>query len=148
MTRKIFLAVLFLLFNVCVNGWAQDIGSLISPGELSSPHAKYDGIKNCTKCHELGKGITDSKCLECHDKLAARINNKQGYHANIKDSCVKCHSDHKGRGYEMVSLDKDKFDHEPTAYLLKDKHADVKCIKCHKKEGGLHRAFERLHIMP
>jgi len=135
MTRKIFLVALFLLFNVYANGWAQDIGSLISPGELSSPHAKYDGIKNCTKCHELGEGITDSKCLECHDKLAARISNKQGYHANIKDPCIKCHSDHKGRGYKMVSLDKDKFDHEPTGYSLKDKHADVKCIKCHKKEG-------------
>ncbi|MBI3815874.1 MAG: cytochrome C, partial [Nitrospinae bacterium] len=132
--KKIFIFITFALF--AANAWAQDdIGSLISPGALSEPHAKYEGIGNCTKCHSLGKGVPDSKCLECHDKLAERIKNKEGLHAAYSEACIKCHTDHKGKSFKIISLDKEKFNHDSTGYPLKDKHSGVNCNKCHKKEG-------------
>ena len=129
--------LLFLLFILllCSEALAQEggVGSLISPGALTSPHAKYEGISNCTQCHSLGGGIPDSKCLDCHDKLAERIKNKQGVHATYTDACIKCHTDHKGKGFKIISLEKDKFDHAKTDYPLVDKHLKVDCNKCHKK---------------
>ncbi|MBI5343805.1 MAG: hypothetical protein HZB83_00440 [Deltaproteobacteria bacterium] len=128
--------VFILVFFLSSSAWAKDgIDTLISPGGLAGAHAKYEGIRNCTKCHKLGGGIPDSTCLDCHDKLAAKINKKQGIHAKFTETCIKCHSDHKGRNYKMASVDKDKFNHDRTEYPLKDKHAQVKCDKCHKKEG-------------
>ena len=130
------IVVLLLIAMFHTNTWAQEgVGSLISPGDLSTAHKKYDGITNCTKCHEMGKGVPDSKCLDCHDKLAERIKNKQGLHAKYTDPCISCHDDHKGRSFKMISFGKDKFKHDDTGYPLKAKHGDVKCIKCHKKEG-------------
>jgi len=120
---------------MCTDALAQEggVGSLISPGELTSPHTKYEGISNCTQCHSLGGGIPDSKCLDCHDKLAERIKTKQGVHAKYTDACIKCHTDHKGKGFKIVSLEKEKFDHGKTDYPLVDKHSKVECNKCHKK---------------
>ena len=130
--------LIFLLVLLCSSeALAQEgIGSLISPGKLTSSHAKYDGITSCTKCHALGGGIPDSKCLDCHDKLAERITKKEGVHARYTDACIKCHTDHKGGSFKIVSLEKDKFDHKDTDYPLLDKHSIVKCEKCHKKGGS------------
>ncbi len=47
----------------------------------------------------------------------------------------KCHSDHKGKDYKLISLDEKTFNHDLTGYQLKDRHASVDCKKCHKKEG-------------
>src|SRR3989304_7168163 len=131
---KKLLFILFLLV-MCTYAQAQEGGfrSLISPGELTSQHTKYEGISNCTKCHSLGGGIPDGKCLDCNDKLAERIKNKQGVHAKYTDACIKCHTDHKGKGFKIVSLEKEKFDHGKTDYPLVDKHSKVECNKCHKK---------------
>src|SRR3990170_792940 len=98
--KKLLVFILFvLLYTTTV--WAQDdVGSLISPGHLSKAHEKYEGITNCTKCHALGGGIPDSKCLDCHDKLAEKIKKRvsiQAYQGtvspamktNIPDSLVR-----------------------------------------------------------
>ncbi|MBI5561087.1 MAG: hypothetical protein HY883_07430, partial [Deltaproteobacteria bacterium] len=133
--KKIFLAII-LAGVLHSNAWAKEgIGTLISPGELAKAHSKYEGITNCTKCHKLGGGIPDSNCLDCHDKLAARIKNKEGLHAKFTGECISCHGDHKGRNYKMITIEKERFDHDRTDYRLVDKHAGVKCEKCHKKEG-------------
>ncbi|MBI4950133.1 MAG: hypothetical protein HY955_08325 [Deltaproteobacteria bacterium] len=131
------LLILALLF-ASASASAEDGGggSLISPGDLASAHSKYEGISNCTQCHRMGGGIPDSKCLDCHDKLSAKMKGGKGLHANIKDPCIKCHADHKGRSYKMIVFEKEKFDHAKTEYPLKDKHAAVQCAKCHKKEGA------------
>lgn len=132
--KFIFFLLGFLLISSA--SLAQDsMETLISPGKLAAPHAKFEGITNCTKCHKLRGGVPDSNCLDCHDKLAARIKNKQGVHARYTDPCISCHSDHKGRGYKMTSLDEKKFDHKLTDYPLVDKHAEASCAKCHKKSG-------------
>src|SRR3972149_10439839 len=112
MIKKLLLILFALL--ICSDALAQEggLGSLINPGALTSPHAKYEGISNCTQCHSLGGGIPESKCLDCHDKLEERIKNKQGVHAKYTDVCIKCHSDHKGKGFKIISLENDKFDHD------------------------------------
>ncbi|MBI5599892.1 MAG: hypothetical protein HY890_09210, partial [Deltaproteobacteria bacterium] len=133
--KKVFLAII-LAGVLHSNAWAKEgVGTLISPGELAKAHSKYEGIMNCTECHKLGGGIPDSNCLGCHDKLAARIKNKEGLHARFTGECISCHSDHRGRNYRMITIEKDKFDHDRTDYRLIDRHAGVRCEKCHKKEG-------------
>jgi len=133
--KKLLVFILFVLFYT-TTAWAQeDFGFLISPGPLSTPHSKYEGITNCTKCHALGGGIPDSKCLDCHDKLAEKIKKKEGLHATFSQGCIKCHTDHKGKSFKIIALDKEKFNHDDTGYPLKDKHSKVDCSKCHRKEG-------------
>ena len=63
-------AVLFALMFTPQAAAADKTGWLFSPGELSEKHAKYEGMGNCTLCHTVGSGVTDAKCLDCHDKLA------------------------------------------------------------------------------
>ncbi len=112
---------------------AEGFGALISPGKLAKSHAKYDGIKNCTECHVLTGGVQDKKCLDCHDKLAKKIKEKKSAHAKYTKKCIACHRDHKGRNYQMINLDEEKFEHDDTGYELKFEHEQVKCAKCHKK---------------
>jgi hypothetical protein len=132
MKKALFFLILILS---CSPVFAQDMGSLISPGELSSVHAKIEGLNNCTKCHTLGGGVPDSRCLDCHDKLAKRIDKKEGFHARVTEPCMKCHTEHKGRSFKIFSLDAQHFDHSLTAYPLVDKHQKVECKNCHKKKG-------------
>ncbi len=53
--------------------WAEVSYSQISPGELSREHAKFEGLQNCTKCHTLGEGLSNQKCLDCHTEIKVRI---------------------------------------------------------------------------
>lgn len=109
-------------------------GGLLSPGELAKAHAKYEGLSNCSLCHQLGAGVTNANCLDCHDKLAARLEKNEGYHSNFKkDRCIKCHLDHEGRDYKMVSLDEKDFDHDKTGLKLDGKHKPLKCNECHTR---------------
>ncbi len=134
--RRIFVLTILAMALLCSGARAADgLSSLISPGDLAKDHEKYEGISNCTQCHRLGGGLPDSKCLDCHDKLAAKIKSKQGTHAKFDGSCVSCHPDHKGKSFKMIRVDEEKFNHDRTDYILKDKHAEVKCKDCHKKAG-------------
>ncbi len=107
---------------------------LISPGELSKAHKELGGISQCFKCHTLTKGITDSACRACHEKLNKRIEENKGFHARVKADCVKCHIEHKGEEFDITSLDKETFDHNMTGFELQDSHIGP-CSKCHIKEN-------------
>jgi len=107
----------------------------ISPGDLTKAHAKYEGMSNCTLCHDLGNKVTNNKCLSCHKVMQELIKQNRGYHASsqVKDkNCVKCHSEHYGRNFKMIRFDKNTFNHELTGYVLKGKHNEIDCNKCHK----------------
>lgn len=126
----------FILFGTLILN--PGVFAQISPGELAEPHAHLEGISNCTKCHELGEKVSDAKCLACHTELKARIDLKKGYHASSKvyrKSCTICHSDHLSKKYDIVHLDKNKFDHQDTGFLLEGKHKEKKCEDCHKAEN-------------
>ena len=88
------------------------VSAQISPGKLSESHAHLEGLSNCTKCHLLGEKVTNEKCLDCHKEIATRINARKGYHASAEvraKDCIKCHSDHHGRKFQMIHFDPDKF---------------------------------------
>lgn len=123
------LAALVLSFN----GLAQ-----ISPGDLAKVHAHLEGMANCTQCHTLGDKVSNDKCLDCHKEIQARIKEAKGFHSSLKvkgKNCVICHSDHYGRNFDIVHLQKDKFDHADTGYKLEGKHAKRECLECHKNEN-------------
>ncbi|TBR21208.1 MAG: hypothetical protein EPO63_08915, partial [Candidatus Nitrosotenuis sp.] len=116
------------LFGGVPASHAADFGSLISPGELGSFHADLDGLSNCTKCHTKGEGLPNANCttVGCHAGVAAAQAIKKGLHGGVADQpCVKCHKDHKGRGYRGTEGDIKKFDHNTTGYKLAGKHAPV-----------------------
>lgn len=106
----------------------------ISPGDLAEGHKQLEGIKNCTQCHDLGKKVSSTKCLDCHKEIQTLIDNNKGYHANkevVNKECVECHSDHHGRKFDMMRFDQENFDHNLTGYELEGKHNEVDCKKCH-----------------
>ena len=106
----------------------------ISTGELSRAHEKLEGVVNCFECHSLTKEITDAACKKCHEKLNERLKENEGFHSKVEGKCVKCHTEHKGKDYDITGLDKEKFDHEMTGYGLLDRHKAA-CDKCHKKQN-------------
>lgn len=109
------------------------LNKLLSPGPLMLGHEKLEHV-DCLKCHEAGKGVPDSKCLDCHKNIKKSIKKKKSFHGKVKKSCFECHPDHKGRDYDSTIVDEDNFDHKKTGYDLTGKHADLKCSKCHTRK--------------
>lgn len=106
----------------------------ISPGPLSSAHADLEGISNCTQCHDLGKKVSNDKCLQCHTEIQDLIRQDRGYHADRSvrnQDCFDCHSEHHGRKFDAVRFDQDNFDHGLTGYLLEGQHDVIDCRDCH-----------------
>lgn len=121
---------LFLIFPAIVS-------SQISPGDLSRFHSNLEGLSNCTKCHELGKQLTNQKCLACHEEINTRIKNNQGYHSGKEvkgNACWKCHSEHNGRNFKIISFNKNQFKHSLTGFELNGSHSNLDCNKCHKND--------------
>ena len=109
----------------------------ISPGDLTNAHAEFEGMSNCTLCHDLGNKVSNNLCLDCHKDIQALIKQDRGYHVsadvNNKD-CFQCHNEHHGRKFEMIRFDEEKFEHDLTGYKLEGKHAETDCKKCHTSD--------------
>ncbi len=109
----------------------------ISPGDLSTAHAKLEGMSNCTQCHDLGDKVSNTKCLACHKEIKSRVDKRTGYHSSkdIKGKeCASCHSDHHGRKFDMVRFDEKKFNHTLAGYELTGAHKLIDCRECHKPD--------------
>ena len=118
--------------------FALNVGAQISPGDLTTAHAHLEGIMNCTKCHVLGDKVSNEKCLDCHKEIKSRVTQNKGYHSSSEvkaKDCFACHSEHHGRGFEIVRFDTDKFNHQLTGYRLTGAHATQDCKACHKDEN-------------
>lgn len=127
------------LILLCLLASQRTIAQL-SPGLLTSSHSELEGMSNCTKCHDIGKKVPDTKCLSCHDEIQDLVSNERGYHASQEVSnmqCIDCHSEHHGRKFEMIRFDTETFDHKLTSYELEGKHAQIDCRQCHKPDNIL-----------
>lgn len=109
---------------------------LVTPGALASPHAKLES--KCDSCHSsFRKEAQNGKCTSCHKAVGADIATRAGYHGKYgparSAACKSCHSDHKGRGFALIKLNRANFDHTLTDYPLRGAHARVTCAQCHGK---------------
>ena len=118
-------------------GWglaasAQSIETLLAPGKVIQGHAKVE--EDCAQCHvKFDRKAQDGRCMACHKDVGADVRARTGYHGRLKpQACNSCHTDHKGRGAQIVELDKKRFDHAQTDYRLRAKHEKVECDKCHQ----------------
>ncbi len=112
---------------------AQNIESVLRPGELIQGHAKWE--EECSKCHvRFDKNAQDRLCTDCHKEVGVDMRERTGYHGRQKReaTCRSCHTDHKGRAARIVVFDKQKFDHDESDYALRGKHKQVACEKCHE----------------
>ncbi len=126
--------VLLMMLTLCLAGGvrADSLESVLMPGKVIQGHAKTEG--QCNKCHvRFNRAGQDKLCGDCHKEVARDVAQKQGYHGRAKDDkfCRECHAEHKGRDARVVDLDEKKFDHRQTDYLLKGKHVETECNKCH-----------------
>lgn len=115
------------------------IGQL-SPGKLTSAHAKLEGMSNCTQCHTIGDKVANQKCLACHKEINSRISKNKGFHVSASvrgKECIVCHSEHHGTNFDMVRFDQKTFNHNLTGFELKGAHKTkiVNCKECHKADN-------------
>lgn len=135
---KIFLIFILILYSTI---YAQ-----ISPGDLSLSHQKLEGLKNCTKCHIIGKGLSNNKCLDCHIEIKQRIEAHRGYHSSSEvksKNCWVCHSEHHGKNFRIVNFDEKNFNHELTGFPLKGKHSNLNCKDCHNKKFQVDKSIKK-----
>ncbi|MBT8275188.1 MAG: cytochrome c family protein [Bacteroidia bacterium] len=131
--RNRFIHIIFLFVLAVTQSYGQ-----ISPGDLTTAHSELEGMSNCTLCHDIGKKVSNAKCLDCHKEIRSLINSNQGYHANRNvrnKDCFECHSDHHGRNFDMIRFDENSFNHDLTGYALEGKHEEVDCRKCHTPDN-------------
>jgi hypothetical protein len=111
----------------------------ISPGKLSRYHEKLEGIANCTRCHALGKEVSNEKCVECHTAIGKETAAQSGYHGSseVRDAkCKSCHSEHAGLEFEPVHWvsGKEGFNHSLTGFALEGGHHGKQCSDCHRSD--------------
>lgn len=111
---------------------AQNIETIMAPGKLIQAHAKVE--EDCKQCHvRFDRKAQDGLCMACHKDVGSDIRSKTGFHGRQADpTCRSCHTDHKGRDQKIVVLDKSRFDHAKTDFLLRGKHARLDCVQCHQ----------------
>jgi hypothetical protein len=113
---------------------AQSLEGVLMPGPVIDGHAKVEG--ECRKCHvPFDRAAQDMLCRDCHKEVDADLRARRGYHGRISpQACRSCHTDHKGRGAQIVKLDERSFDHKLTDFPLQGAHASptLKCASCHQ----------------
>lgn len=75
----------------------------------------------CESCHADGYTGTPNDCFSCHRIDFQTANDPD--HSGFPTSCESCHNEN---GWEGAV-----FDHNRTAFPLRDSHADVDCESCH-----------------
>jgi hypothetical protein len=121
-----------LALALCAPAHAQGmLEQVLAPGKLSQAHAKYE--ESCQNCHvKFERANQDKLCADCHKDIGHDLQAKTGLHGRMETkTCRSCHTEHKGRDFVIVTLDKQKFDHAATNYVLRGGHVRVECAKCH-----------------
>ena len=126
---------------VLLGFWGATAHAQMSPGDLSQAHKDLEGPLKCVSCHAFGAGAAQLKCLDCHEEIRRRLEEKRGYHARVvkgtlkqaSQDCARCHAEHNGRQHQLVRwrTPKARFDHKEAGWALEGKHAPLACEKCH-----------------
>lgn len=122
-----------LLSTLALPSRATELEKLLMPGALARDHAKLEA--DCGNCHDrTDKQRQRQLCLDCHDDVAADVAAKSGFHGRAVGTaqCSACHSEHKGRGADIVGFSPEAFDHARTDFRLDGAHAAASCAACHK----------------
>src|SRR5690606_17378894 len=135
---KYFSWTVLLWLLMCGSAWAQQTSikqRVFMPGEVIQGHAKFEA--QCDKCHStFDKPAMSKLCLDCHDEIRADRTSKQGFHGQSPQASVKpcntCHTDHLGRGADIIAMQIDAFSHDWTRFPLEGKHAQLACDNCHQ----------------
>ena len=95
---------------------------------------KHEKLK-CAECHGISKKQTTplyawpqlktKECLSCHTDY--HKNNLSPKYQGGK--CTQCHDQHQNT-WKIL-----QFDHDVTGFKLRDKHAEIKCLDCHKQKS-------------
>lgn len=107
---------------------------LVTPGPLSNAHARLES--RCESCHtSFSKGAQNTKCADCHKGIRSDIAQGSHFHGKFaparNGTCKSCHSEHKGRGFNMIQLNRTTFNHALSEYPLTGAHNRVTCTGCH-----------------
>lgn len=110
---------------------AAGIETVLMPGEVVQAHAKTES--NCSACHRsFDKSAQPALCMACHKGVAGDLRTGKGFHGRATAKvCRTCHTDHKGRGADIVGLDRTRFKHDLTDYPLVGAHRAATCNGCH-----------------
>ncbi len=130
-SQKLVLFIALVMWNWSGLAGAQGIESILQPGKVIQGHAKLED--DCKQCHvKFDRPAQSGLCMDCHKDVGADMRAKTGFHGRQKpQACSACHTEHKGRDAQVVSLDKKKFDHLQTDFALHGKHQPLECEKCH-----------------
>jgi hypothetical protein len=116
---------------------------LVKPGDVIQGHEKYEN--KCESCHEPFSKVSQKRlCRECHKDVANDIDAKTGFHGKRPDvgtvECKHCHTDHKGRTFDIVQFDPQTFNHAFSDFELKGKHKQAPCEGCHAPQKKFREA--------
>jgi hypothetical protein len=116
---------------------AIDVETLVMPGEVTAPHAKFES--DCSACHKaFSRERQNSLCIDCHQEVGVDQLKITGFHglnpeANAAD-CSVCHTEHIGRDASIINFDQSSFNHDFSDFPLLDKHNEVECADCHQPD--------------
>lgn len=107
---------------------------LVTPGPISRAHARIEN--RCDSCHSsFRKEAQNAKCSACHTGVGGDIASRTRFHGKFgparTGACKTCHSDHKGRAFTLIRLDRASFNHAFTDYALTGAHVRATCAGCH-----------------
>lgn len=116
--------------------WAQ----LLSPGDLARVHEQLSSDADCTRCHESGRRVAVSLCVDCHDDIGRKRAQRDGLHGTryASESCGHCHVEHRGRDHALVRWpggSQAAFEHGTTGFSLEGAHAEAECRACHERRN-------------
>lgn len=116
--------------------------TMLSPGELIQEHQKLSN--DCFSCHAPFSGIENDKCIVCHKLSEIGLDSKNGaktasgetkvlFHEKLAaQSCVACHTDHRGLDPERAL--------EGFKHNLLSETVINNCVSCHPKPAdALHK---------
>lgn len=76
--------------------------SAAEPGRLSSVHEQVD---ECTACHRPWRGVSDERCIECHDMTSMAFPRREIRFHQAGKHCLTCHKEHGMLGRTISKMD-------------------------------------------